>query len=61
MPRDEPGPLVREIHAPEAGLAATEKRLTHRVVVRPHEVVVNSDVFEKSDVPIRADQLLVTA
>lgn len=61
VPRDEPGSLVREVHTPEAGLSATEKRLAHGVVVRPHKVVVNGDVFEQSDVPIRAEQLLVAA
>lgn len=59
VPCDEPGSLVREVHAPEGGLAATEKRLTHRVVVRPHEEVVDGDIFKHSDVTIRAEHLLV--
>lgn len=61
MPRDEPGSLVREVHAPEAGLSTTEKRLTHGVVVRPHEVVVDGDVFKHSGVTIRAEQLAIAA
>lgn len=61
VPRDEPGSLVREIHAPKAGLSSTEKRFTHRVVVRPHKVIVDGDVFKQSGVAIRAEQLIIAA
>lgn len=61
VPCHEPGSLVRKVHTPEAGLSTTEIRLTHGVVVRPHEVVIDGDVFEHCGVTIRAEQLLIAA
>lgn len=61
VPRDEPRSLVREVHTPKTGLSSTEKCLTDGVVVRPHKIVVDGDVFKKSGVTIRAKQLLIAA
>lgn len=61
VPRDEPGPLVTEIHPTETVLSGSEERPAHRVIVRPHEQIIDADVLKLNRVPVRTEDLRVTA
>lgn len=59
MPSDEPGPFVREVHAPETGLPGPQERLADRVVMGPHEIIIDSDVLKLHGVPVGPEDLSV--
>lgn len=61
VPGDESRALVREVHPTEAGLPGAQERLADRVVVGPHEVVVDGDVLELHGVAVGPEDLGVAA
>lgn len=59
VPGDKTRALVGEVYASEAALARPEEGFTHRVVVAPNKVVVNSDVLKLWGVAVGSKHLLV--
>lgn len=59
VPGDETGTLVREVHSAEAGLPRTQERLADRVVVGPHEVIIDGDVLKLHGAPVGPEDLRV--
>lgn len=45
---------MREVNSPETYLARPQEGFTDRVVVGPHEIVIDSDVLKLRGVPIRS-------
>ena len=60
VPCDEAGALMGEVHAPEAGLAWPQVRLTYRVVMSPYVVIVDGDVLKLGGVSVGPEHLLVS-
>lgn len=59
VPGDEARALVREVHPTETGLARAQERLADRVIVGPHEVIVDGAVLELRGVPVGAKDVRV--
>lgn len=48
---------MREVNSSETYLSRPQESFTDRVVVGPHEIVIDSDVIELHGVPVRSKNL----